>query len=254
MHCSGPMPSRSATPGRHPSTRPSASATRSRTRRTPSACLRSTATDRRLRLSRSQCGPDARCRRRSPWPGPPAARPPRRRPGACRCRAPARSRPARRSGCPRAGRSPASPRWRPRCRGEPVGARRALATMAATTSGCTAGGISWPMPGITSNSCAGDGPGRGLATARAARGCRRPRGSTRVGAVHPASAAVRSPDATMAMIWRAVPGGIDAAVVEPLESSAAPRLVDERAVRPDDRAVGELAARRIRRGRWADVA
>ena len=61
-------PSRSATPGRHPSTRPSASATRSRTSATPSGCLRSTATERRLRFSRSQCGPVGRRRRASRGP------------------------------------------------------------------------------------------------------------------------------------------------------------------------------------------
>src|SRR5215216_4617590 len=48
---SGPIPSRSATPGRNPSTRASAAATRSSTTPGPSGCLRSTATRRRPRAN-----------------------------------------------------------------------------------------------------------------------------------------------------------------------------------------------------------
>src|SRR5919198_831743 len=56
---SGPIPSRSATPGRNPSSSASAEATRSRTTPAPSGCLRSAATERRPRSSSAGSGPRA---------------------------------------------------------------------------------------------------------------------------------------------------------------------------------------------------
>ena len=55
-HSSGPMPKRSATPGRNPSISPSAPSTSFSTVATPSGCLRSTPTLRRPRLSTSKWG------------------------------------------------------------------------------------------------------------------------------------------------------------------------------------------------------
>lgn len=56
---SGPTPSRSATPGRYPSISRSARATRSSTRPGPSGALRSTTTERLLRLAMSYSRLDA---------------------------------------------------------------------------------------------------------------------------------------------------------------------------------------------------
>ena len=55
-HSSGPMPSRSVTPGRNPSMSPSASATSRSTASRPAAVFMSTATERRPRLRRSKRG------------------------------------------------------------------------------------------------------------------------------------------------------------------------------------------------------
>ena len=55
IQTSGPNPSRSATPGRNPSMRPSADSTSLRMSATPSGCFRSTATDLRPRFIRSTC-------------------------------------------------------------------------------------------------------------------------------------------------------------------------------------------------------